>query len=46
MGNGMVIGMGFLTLIEPIFRIICYIAVTVFAYKGIEALNIYIRKSS
>jgi hypothetical protein len=39
-------GIAFLTIIEPIFRIICYIAVTVFAYKGIEALNIYIRKNS
>lgn len=42
----MMSGIDFLMLIEPIFRIICYIAVIVFAFKGIEALNIYIRKNS
>jgi hypothetical protein len=37
---------GFLMAIEPVFRIICYIAVIVLAYKGIEALNVYIKKNS
>lgn len=39
-------GIAFLKSIEPIFRITCYIEVTVFAYKCIEALNIYIIKNS
>lgn len=43
---GMFAGVGFLMMIEPIFRIICYIAVIVLAYKGIEALNVYIRKNT
>jgi hypothetical protein len=34
-----------LVVIEPILRVICYIAVIVLAYKGIEALNVYIRKN-
>jgi hypothetical protein len=38
-------GLGFLLVVEPILRMACYIAVTVLAYKGIEALNIYIRKN-
>jgi hypothetical protein len=38
-------GLSFLILLEPILRILVYIAAIVLAYKAIEALNVYINKN-